>query len=371
MRSIHIDGARLALEKKILHALAGEWRIAITSLPWKLQMQLQAPGFEIRDMQAIWGLWEPLKRNIALSTRLVTGHPWLCVREVLRHEIAHQVACDLFHEPAGHGPRFHEACRLFGADPHASGDLPSIYERLQAEEELAAHDRIMLRVQKLLAVAHSADHHEAETAMAMAHDLIARYNIDILTTGRDRNYASLCVGEPATRHSLADYAASDLLRAFYFVETVWVSAFVPRTGRPGRILEISGTTANIKMAVHVYTFLERTITDQWHEYRAGRRLGARTRADFALGLISGFREKLEAQTRILVHAAPATQALVRQNDSRLHVYLKERYPRLRNIGRRGHMIDPDAHSAGQEAGRRTVLHKPVEHGVGRRGLLLR
>ena len=356
-------------EERILRALAGEWRVAVTGLPWPWQERLSPPGFEIRAMAA-WGLWEPRKRNIALSVRLVTNHPWLCVREVLRHEIAHQVAAELCGESVGHGPRFREACRLLGADPRASGDLPSVYERLQAAEELAANDRIMLRVHKLLAMARSANHHEAGTAMAMAHDLIARHNIDLAGAAQDRQYASVCVGEPALRHSLADYAMADLLRTFYFVETVWVSAFVPRVGRPGRILELNGMAENIKMAVYVHAFLRRTVEDQWHAYRRERRQGLRAKVDFALGLIGGFREKLEAQTMALASNMPAARALVRTKDPRLADYLAERYPSLRSIGRRGHAIDPEAHSAGQEAGRRTVLHKPLENTGARRGLLL-
>ena len=38
------------------------------------------------------GQWSPARREICLSRQLVENHPWDEIREVLRHETAHQLA---------------------------------------------------------------------------------------------------------------------------------------------------------------------------------------------------------------------------------------------------------------------------------------
>lgn len=354
------DGDRIEMERYILQGLASEWACAVAGLPRKYQVRMVRPGFELRDLTHCWGLWEPGKRNLALRRSLVWEYSWLCAREVLRHEMAHQMVTDVFGEdPAGHGPRFQEACRWLGADPRASGTFPSIHERLR-QASVEEDDRILSRVQKLLALAQSANRHEAEVAMAKAHECIARHNLDRLAAPAERLYCSVCVGAPALSHAVEEYALATLLREYYFVETVWVPAYVLHRGKMGKILELSGTEANARMAEYVHEFLHRTILDQWRLFQGHRRLHRHRRTDFALGLLSGFRERLEAQTKGLEANHGPAGALIRCGDPHLEKYLRERFPRLRKFGRGGRQLDEAIHRAGQAAGRKTVLAKPID-----------
>ena len=157
--------------------------------------------FALREMKARWGNWSGEKREICLSRKLVLNHPWDAVREVLLHEIAHQFAEEVLgapHEPP-HGPSFKKACYLLRANPKASGNYQPMDERV-SRDQARSEDKVMLRVKKLLALAESQNHHEAEAAMAKAHEFIEKYNLDLLDRDENRDFASVFVGKPALRH---------------------------------------------------------------------------------------------------------------------------------------------------------------------------
>lgn len=358
------------LRSRALHGLSCEWQVARDGLPDAIRAGLRVPGFELRDLNSAWGLWLRGERTIVLSTRLLDGFGWLSVREVLLHEMAHQVADECFGgDDTPHGPRFLEACRLLRADPKASADAASVHQRV-ASAAGAGEDRILGRVRKLLAMAHGGGSHEAELAMAKVHEHMAKYNVGLLAGGASPDFLSMTLGEPVVRFAAEEYAILNLLRDFYFVHTVIIPAYVIASERMGRVAEASGRVENLKMAGYVYDFLKRTVDEQWAAFD-GRRRGARRRkTDFAVGLIRGFREKLERQEPACRHATGLTQALAVRAGRDVERYLRSRYPYLRSISRRGRSVDAEAHAAGVEAGRRTVLSRPVESGVARRGLAL-
>lgn len=365
-----MDNHHQELERRILHGLVSEWKFAVNFLPPAIRISLALPGFELRDFEKRWAEWNRERRVMAFSRRLVLNHPWMSVREVLRHELAHQVTDEaLGGADQPHGERFREACRLLNADPRAAGDYPSLYEAAEAGG-LDDNDRILIRVRKLLALSGSSNRHEAELAMAKVHELIARYHIDLLSTHTARQYCSQCLGSPRVRHSADDYALGRLLQDFYFIEAVWIGAYVVDRGRMGRILEISGATEHVRMAGYVHDFLRRVIREQWQVFRRGRAVTPGRQVDFALGLVSGFAEKLKTRDGALSKDSPAVYALMKRNDPQLTSYIRSRYPRLRKTSGSGRGIDEQVHRAGQAVGRRTILAKPIEHGTARRSFLL-
>ena len=94
-----------------------------------------------------------------------------------------------------HGPKFLRACNLLRANPKASGNYRPLHERI-SHELPGPEDKIMLRVKKLMALAESQNQHEAELAMAKAHEFIAKYNIDLLAHNEDRNFISVLLASP-------------------------------------------------------------------------------------------------------------------------------------------------------------------------------
>jgi hypothetical protein len=347
------------MERNILHGLVCEWKLAVGDLPADLANRMRVPAFSLAEFSSAWGRWYRERREIAISRRLAFEHPWACVRDVLRHEMAHQVADEaLGGDDVPHGVRFRIACRHLHADPAAQGNYPLLNDRQDAAF-VSEDDRILLRVRKLLALAQSANMHEAEAAMAKAHEQMARHNLDLLATRQERAYCSVCLGEPALRHAPHEHALAGLLGQFYFVEPVWIASYVPHTGRMGRVLEVSGTLVNVKMAGYVHDFLQRTIETQWAAFNQERRFTRRQRADFALGLIKGFRQKLQA-IRECPGELPSRFDVIKVRDRQLTLYIRDRYHRLRTTRGRARRLDAHVHRAGEHAGRSTVLHRPIE-----------
>ena len=354
------------LENRILHGLSCEWDRALGVLRPDERRKMRLPLFALSDSKDRWGTWRRDKREICLSRRLVWGHSWPSVREVLFHEMAHQMADEVFgacHE-ASHGPRFLEACHLLRANPKASGTYRPLDDLLRGANA-GPEDRILLRVKKLMALAGSPNRHEAEAAMSRAQSLIAKYNLDLLSREAKRDFVSIFAGAPALRHFPEEYLLAHLLQDFYFVRGIWVSAYVREKGKMGRVLEISGTFANVKLAGYVYDFVRQFILSQWREYNRERGLNRYRLTDFAVGVIEGFRSKLESR-----QAGEGSTALVKASDPQLKKYLSYRYPHTATIRAGMGRQDMGVRRDGNGIGRKLVISKGIMEGARSRGLLL-
>jgi hypothetical protein len=328
------------------------------------------PLFSLRDVKKRWGYWSGEKREISLSRALVLDHSWDAVREVLLHEMAHQMAEEVLgahHEPP-HGPQFQLACHLLRADPKASGNYRPLDERIFRETSPAS-DKMLLRVKKLLALAESPDRHEADAAMAKAHELIAKYNIDQWKREEDRDLASVFLGQPALRHFPEDYSLTNLLLAFYFVGGIWVSAYVPTKGKMGRVLEISGTLPNIKLAHYVYDFVRQFIRSQWTTYNHDQGLNRHRQTDFALGIIEGFRLKLES-TRAERKKNSNPFTLLKMEDPFLKKYFSYRYPHTAKVRAGNSLRDIKVIKDGRNVGKNLVVFKAIVDQGKTRGFMI-
>ena len=358
------------LERRILHGLSLEWEAALWVLPPPVRGRMVKPLFTLRDLASRLGYWHRGRAEIVLSRRLVLDYGWDSVREVLLHEIAHQMADQVL--GAGtetpHGPKFQEACRLLRANPEASGRFRPLAERLRAEA-LGEEDRRLLRIGKLMALAQSRNHHEAEAAMAKAHELMARYNLGVLERVRQRVFVSVFVGAPALRQPREAYHLARLLQDFYFVEGLWVPAFVLARGKMGRVLEISGTQQNVQTAGYVHDFVGHFIRRQWAAYNREKGLNRQRLTDFAVGIVEGFRAKLQRQ-RDQTWVEAGTRLPQKIQDPQLRSYLDYRYPRVRRFSRNVSNQDQTVLRDGMRIGRAMVVSRGIggQSGAGRKRL---
>ncbi len=343
-------------ERSILLGLAAEWGALADALPRRLRGALRRPQFALSDAGSRLGAWDGARGEIRLSRRFALERGWDEVRELLRHELAHQLA-DQALGGAGqtaHGPAFREACRLLGAHPAASGDFVPLADRLAGETDPAVA-RALARVRKLLALAASRNRHEAELALLRAREFAQRHRLDAHRPERD--FASAFAGAPALRHGREEYLLAALVTGAWEVYGIWVPAWVVGRGRMGTALELSGEPAQVRLAGYAHDFVRRHIEAEWGHYNRGRRLGARRRIDFACGVVEGFRGKLERGGK----APSAGEALARAGrDPQFAAYLGARYPRRTTIRRGGGRVDPRVHRDGVRAGERLVLRAGVE-----------
>jgi len=350
---------REKLEHRILHGLACEWEAALWVLSAAHRQSMSKPFFCLKDMKKKLGYWSREKREIVLNRNFVLNHTWDSVRDVLLHEMAHQFADQVLkarNEPP-HGAMFRKACQLLRANPKASGNYTPLWDRI-AQRTPTREDKILLRIKKLMALAESRNHHEAEAAMAKAHELIAKYNIDLLNHNEKRDFISVFVGEPALRHPREAYHLARLILDFYFVEGIWVPAYVLEKGKVGRVLEITGTAQNIKIASYIYDFVRNFIDSQWHDYNHKKVLNRYRKTDFAVGIIEGFRSKLDSQ-KSTKKEDKNESAIIKIEDPLLQQYIAYKYPRTTNFSRKISSEDQNILKDGMKIGKKLVISKGI------------
>ena len=350
------------LERLVLYGLACEWEEALWILDSPYLALMKMPFFSLRDRQKTLGRWLQETHEISLSRSFVFNHPWDAVREVLVHEMALQFADEVLvaHGEPPHGPKFQQACHLLRANPRASGNYPPLDERI-ARESPDSEDKIMVKVKKLMALAESQNQHEAELAMAKAHALIAKHNLDVFAGSDIRDFATVFLGKPALRHFREEYHLSKLLLDFYFVYGIWVPAYVVEKGKMGRVLEISGTISNIQIACYVHDFVRNFIDSQWEQYNRGKGLNRYRKTDFAVGIVQGLRSKLDSQRNYRT-GAESGRALMEIEDPLLVEYAAYRYPRTRNVGRRRVTQDQRVLKEGIKVGKELVISRGITDG---------
>ncbi len=351
------------LNNRILHGLSLEWDAALLQLRYTHSITLTKPLFSIKDIQRKLAFWDSEKREICFSSTFVYDHSWDDIKDVLLHEIAHQLTSEYFktNNESPHGKSFHEACHLLRANPKASGSYLPLSERV-LNPDVDENDKIMFKIQKLLALAKSNHIYEAEAAVAKAHELIEKYNIDMINNNTERNYISMHIGRPSLRHFREEYALANLITEHYFVYGIWVSTYVIEKGKMGRVLEISGTTQNVKIAAYVYDFVINHINMAWKDYNKTNNFNRYRKTDFATGIIEGLQSKLKlnscSQTEM---QNPSEKRLpVKIEDNMLKAYTSYRYPNIRSFKRSASSVDENLLRDGKKIGKKLVISKGIE-----------
>ena len=351
--------ADAALSAELEAALVRELAHCYDRINWAhFGERLVRPVLVLASAATRLGRWGPATRTLELQRALVLDRPWPEVLAVLAHEMAHQFVDEVLQVrgETAHGDTFRRVCEARGIDARAQG-APVVQGSASA-----AGDRVLERIRKLLALAASSNQHEAEAAMARAHELMLRHNLDQLPLPQP--YEVRHLGEPRRRASPVEAEIVGLLSELFFVEAISIPVYVPRSGLSGHLYEIVGTLANVELAGHVFAFLLATADRLWRDHRADARVkSGRDRVAFQTGVIRGFRDKLVRERQVL-----RGTGLVWVGDPRLADFYRRRHPRI--VTRRRTLRADGAHHAGREAGRTIVLHRPLTT-TGGGGKLLR
>jgi hypothetical protein len=281
------------------------------------------------------------------------------VREVLKHELAHQYVDEVLgiHDETAHGPAFTEVCRARGIDASAAG-LPA------AEGGPAPGPTpIVRRIMRLLALGSSANVHEAEAATNEARRLMLLHNIDAAVSVAADGFAFRHVGPVKARSDASARILAGILGRHFFVSVIWVPSYVASSARRGYVLELCGTAANLDVAAYVHGFLTDTAERLWKAHKLDAHITSdRERRGFLAGVMTGVSEKLDAGAR-QSRAEGLQRELVLKADAARDAFLRQRYPRRATRGA-STMRRTDAYEQGREAGRQIDLRRPVPPSVG-------
>ncbi len=221
-----------------------------------------------------------------------------------------------------------------------------------------APDHAIDKIRRLLALAESANQHEAEAAMAAAQRLMLKYNLEEVQRNRVRDFVVAHLGEPTGRVQESQRVLAGILRKFFFVEVLWVSVWRPQEAKRGSVLEICGTKPNVEMAEYVHAFLSHSAERLWRQHKSARGIRQdRDRRKFHAGVMSGFYKKLDSE-----RAPRAQEGLVWAGDSQLQAHFKLRYPKT-TTAHYSSSSGSEAHSAGRAAGQDLVLHRGIQQGA--------
>ncbi|XXX78669.1 DUF2786 domain-containing protein [Sorangium sp. So ce134] len=366
--------ARLSAELEA--ALVRELMAAYQSLNYThFRRKLRPPSIELSDAASRLGRWISEARAIEISRPLVLTQPWGVVIEVLKHEMAHQYVHEVLGvtDEAAHGPAFREVCERLGIDATASG-MPAAGPSAEpgggargdgSAEAAGADARILDRIARLLALADSPNANEAQAAMSAAQRLMLKYNLDVAKARAARQYGFRHLGAPSGRVGESERIVGGILGKHFFVEAIWVPVYAPLEGKRGSVLEICGTPANLEMAAYVHAFLHHTAEQLWNEHKRTHGVkGNKDRRTYQAGVMLGFLEKLNTERKV-----SAEQGLVWVRDADLDSYYRTRHPHVQHLRHAGNQRTA-AHAHGREAGRKIVLHRPMQGATGERGMLL-
>ncbi len=371
-----------AYEISIIQKLQKEWKRAIDKAVKShtfLNGGIHLPLINVTEMTKYLGLWMPERNEIRLSHGLVHQGRWDSILEVFLHETAHQIASQFpqYLSETSHGPLFHQCCRLIGANPKASGNYQSLEDRVWGEDlhsngnGPSDHDKIMLKVKKLMSLASSTNQHEAEAAATKASELMALYNIDIIKNDKERSFESIIITEPTLKVSQFQSVAAAILTRFYFVEGIWIYGYIPEKDRWGKCLEISGTPTNLKIADYVFHYILHYAEISWKAYKKANP-SCRSRSGYMTGVLSGFMEKLETQRR----ETAANQNLKQREalntpmviqDNRLVRYHETRHPNMVTRRRSHTTASRSAYNSGKSEGKKLTIAKGISRSDGNTG----
>ena len=239
-------------------------------------------------------------------------------------------------------------------------------------------ERLLKKVEKLLSLATSSNEHEALLAMQRVRELYAKHNLDRLREKRESGMVYLLLQPKRKRIERHESLIGSILAEHFSVKVIYSSLYDAKDLCEYKVIELLGARENVLMAEYVYHFLWDKIHQLWEQYRQKTRKGGRSKRSYLLGVLWGFRERLNKGKEADQAAAQSyprrerrlAQQLVTQEDRRLQAFVSRRHPRLitRRSGRG--LYDGHSYSAGIEQGLKLTLSKPISQTGGSRGLLL-
>ena len=359
--------------------LEASWLCQLTreynDICYQYGVRLTPPILRISRDRRQMGSWSATDRILRLSEALIANHPWRLTLRILKHEMAHQICCELYTRPdAGHGPLFRQACDRLGLEAafqSAGADLADKLTELDAGSPVTRQGRqIIDRVRKLLALGSSDNEHEAALAVQRAAELLARHRLDFDALAEGEGLVHRTINTGGRTLPVHRKAICTILETCFSVRVICASLYDPQADVSLKTIEVLGREEDAAIAEHCYHFLEDRLEALWQRNRrtfAGH--GRTARQSYFLGLLAGFRQTLEqslAASRgatsqsVQGKTRPAAASLpALAGEQQLDDFVAFRFPRLRRMRRQGISMHPEAYRQAVAEGRELTLHRPV------------
>lgn len=346
------------------------------SINYCFKLNLVRPQISVVPATSFFGQWDPLNRVIKISSSLIQKYPWYIVVEILKHEMVHQILFDRGHTDAGHGPLFKTYCKQLGLHEafqksQADLDLSKIaFDKTSSwtasDEDLEAQ-KLLSRVEKLLALAQSGNENEALTAMKKVNELYEKFNLDRITQqSKSKNYQFFVLDLKAKRVKSTHSLICSILIEHFFVDVVYSNTYIASEISFNKTLEFFGLPENLKMAEYVFHFLDRQTDFLWQSEGYKQFKSAKFKRSYQLGLLHGFNSKLR-EAKQERRRSQSTQnvntlalQLLKSDAAERDEFVRQRYPRLSSRANSSGGVYTDAFDLGHSEGQNIVLNKGIE-----------
>lgn len=314
-----------------------------------LQGRLRPPVFHLADTETQLGSWHADSRTLSISSNVLMNRSRLEVEEILKHEMAHQFADEVLGASnkgeTAHGAGFRRACELL-----------QIHHNARFQLKTKAHP-ILDKIKKLLALADSQNPHEAELAMARAHGLMEKYELDLGLQETEFHYTFL--GPPRAQKPAVQQFVASVLGRFFHVRIVWIQSSLVVNDKSAWLMEASGTEANLEVAGYVYDFLTREVARLWrkHQIKNPFLKGKSPKRDYQIGVLRGLITKLAEEQD--VQSTGSELVLLKQ--ARLQQFFDERHPDAR-AGSKMKYRNNSVFQAGFQEGQSLEINKGLKKG---------
>jgi predicted SprT family Zn-dependent metalloprotease len=362
----------MELERRWLHQL----HIEYATICRDYRLTLASPIIELSDAARTLGSWCAVSRRLTISRELICNHSWAVVVQVLKHEVAHQLA----HESActagrPHDEHFQRCCETLGVLPEfrratLRWDRPEMWCDAFALNKESDHR--VEKVRKILALSASTNSHEAAVAMGKAQLLITKYQLEGLEKGDQSEFRSVIIVQKRKRIPRYQHVICRILSDFFFVRCIVLPLYDAPQNEVFRVIELLGTRSNVAIADYCFRFLEGQLSWLWAKYRKEKSETRGTNKNsYYLGVLEGFHQKIIQSARDRGTDEVRQEniaALLVVAERALEKYVDGRYPQLvrRKSGRlfldkecyRQGIIDGEQlqfrHGLGTTAGKRPV-----------------
>ena len=229
------------------------------------------------------------------------------------------------------------------------------------------HDAILDKVRKLLRLAdqsRGATEHEAKTALAKAHEIMTRHNIDSAMLRMEREAAgggsgftvnSSKVELPKTLNP-ADLLILSLLQSHFNVRVILLH------GHNQTPVDIIGTPTEVEYAVFVFHFLRETFFRCWNEFK--KTTISPDRKSYYRGLHDGLKAELNAAKRRAEESYSADQRgkyelMIVDAKAVIDRHVAEKYGKLRNRRSQNRRVNSESYVAGKAKGATIRINRPL------------
>jgi hypothetical protein len=232
--------------------------------------------------------------------------------------------------------------------------------------------RIVEKIQKLLALANSSNEHESQLAAEKAQALLIKYNLTAEEVDLDPNedkYVKEVITTDTSKLSPEWKHIYQLLVEFYFVRIVLGRAPVKdesghyvRTANGRRIryevyYTIVGKPHNVKIALHVQSFLERSFKELFDAYsKETKSRSLQARNSFYVGLYKGLSQQLRSNVKVVEQET----GLIVVPDAGLKAALHDIFGKLSNSKSSSKIGSVEAMQAGVAQGRNLRIAKGLD-----------